>query len=210
MSPDGSTLYWSSNRGGHFEVWRATADGTSPQQATHDGADAENPSLPNDGRWIYYDSSNPKQPDGLWRVRNDGGAAERVIEAETAHPEVSADGEYVLYQPFDPSRTGAIAIVRVSDRAVFTLASGLNSGMVRARWIGTTHTVAFRAADAQGRIGIFAQDFDPTRDTSAMRRAILVDDNDPETFAISADGTRIVRSVLDEASGIMIADGVRW
>jgi eukaryotic-like serine/threonine-protein kinase len=210
LSADGKTLYWSSNRGGHFEVWRATSDGTSPQQATHDGGDAENPSLPADGDWIYYDSSNPKTPDGVSRVRVSGGTAERVIAAEAAHPEVSADGQYVVYQRFEPGGRAAISIVRISDRAVFTLAEGLNIDMARARWIGATHAIAFRAPDAQGRIGIFAQDFEPGRDTSSTRRALLVDDDVPETFAISADGKHIVRSVIDEAAGIMLAEGVRW
>lgn len=209
LSADGTTLYWSSNRGGHFEVWRATADGASPQQLTHDG-DAENPSLPASGDWIYYDSSNPTQPDGISRVPRGGGKAQLVIEAEAAHPEVSADGQYVVYQRFEPGGTGAVSIVRVDDGAVFTLVSRLNVGMIRARWIGATHTVAFRANDDQGRIGIFAQDFEPGRDTSATRRALLVDDDIPETFAITPDGTHIVRSVVDEASGIMLAEAVRW
>jgi serine/threonine protein kinase len=209
LSSDGA-LYWSSNRGGHFEVWRATADGTSPQQITRDGGDAENPSLAADGDWIYYDSSNPRQQDGVWRVPRNGGKAELVIDAEAAHPEVSADGQYVVYQRFEPGGTGAVDVVRVRDRAVFTLISGLNVGMIRARWIGATRTIAFRAHDAQGRIGIFAQEFDPERDTSPTRRALLVDENVPESFAISADGKYVIRSVVDEASGIMLADGVRW
>jgi Tol biopolymer transport system component len=207
VTSNGTTLFWSSNRAGRFELWRATTDGTSPQRAS-DRPFAENPSLPQDGSWIYYDSTDPQQKDGLWRVRSDGDGAERVIEAETAHPEVSADGQFVVYHTFDAGGSGTIAVVRVSDRKVFPVATGLTA-FSRPRWIGATHTLAYRAADASGTLGIFAQEFDPERDTRDTRRVLLIDDEVPETFAISPDGRRIIRSVVAEASGILVAEGVQ-
>ncbi|MFP5248186.1 MAG: protein kinase domain-containing protein, partial [Thermoanaerobaculia bacterium] len=206
-SPDGTSLYWSSSRGGHFEVWTASVDGANPQQVTRDGVDAENPTLPTDGNWIYYDSSNQKS-DGLWRIPRGGGAAQLVIAAETIHPAVSADGQYVVYQRPEEGGGSAIDVVRVSDRKVFSLATGLRILATRARWIGNTHTIAYRAHDEAGRVTLFAQDFAP--DAAASRRELLPADSDaaPETFAISPDGTRALLSVIDEASGLMMAEGV--
>ena len=65
-------------------------------------------------------------------------------------------------------------------------------------------------SDAAGRITLFAQPFVPGTDTTASRRELLAADADAvaETFAISPDGTRAVLSVIDEASGLMIAEGV--
>jgi eukaryotic-like serine/threonine-protein kinase len=205
---DGKTLFWSSNRGGHFEVWTATIDGASAQQLTHDGVDAENPSTAKSGDWIFYDSSNPKS-EGLWRIPRAGGVPKLVVAAETIHPEVSADGQYVAYQRPQQEGTVAIDVVRVADGKVFTLASGF-TGVVtlRVRWIGASHEIAFRALDEQGRVAIFAQDFEPGVDTSASRRQLVSGDITPETFAIAPDGAHAILSVIDEASGLMIAEGV--
>ncbi len=205
---DGKTLFWSSNRGGHFEVWSATIDGASAQQLTHDGVDAENPSTSKIGDWVFYDSSNPKS-EGLWRIPRTGGAPTLVVAAETIHPEVSADGEYVAYQRPQQEGTVAVDVVRVADGKVFTLASGL-TGIVtlRVRWIGASHEIAFRALDEQGRVAIFAQDFIPGTDTTTTRRQLVSGDITPETFAISPDGAHAILSVIDEASGLMIAEGL--
>jgi len=208
-APDGTQLYWSSNRGGHFEVWSSAIDGANPRQVTRDGVDAENPSLSAAGDWVFYDSSNPKS-DGIWRIPRGGGEAKLVVAAETVHPSVSADGEYVVYQRPEDGGASAIDVVRVSDGHVFNLASGISGVTARAKWIGATHSVAYRAPDATGRIALFAQSFEPGVNTIATRRTLLAADSDAitETFAFSPDGKRAILSVTDEASGLMMAEGV--
>jgi len=211
--PDGSRVFWSSNRGGHFEIWSASMDGAGARQVTRDGFDAENPSVPATGDAVVYDATSP-QHDGLFLQALSGNAAPRqLVAGETIHPAISADGAYVAYQRPDPGGTQAIDVVRVGDGVVFSLAHGLTaSGVmtIRVQWIGATHTIAFRAYDVRGRMTLFAQDFEPGRDTTATRRALLPADADvtPETFAVSPDGTRAVLSVIDEASGLMMAEGV--
>ena len=202
---DGKAILWSSNRAGHFEIWSATIDGASPQQVTRDGVDAENPSTPASGEWIFYDSSNPRS-DGIWRIPREGGAPKLVVAAETLHPEVSADGEYVVYQRPEPAGTTGLAVVRVADGRLFTLASGLTGATARARWIGASHAIAFRALDSEGRIALFAQEFVP--DQTTERRLLVSGELTPETFAISPDGKHAIVSVVDEASGLMIAEGL--
>jgi Tol biopolymer transport system component len=173
---------------------------------TNDGIDAENPSLPVSGEWIYYDSTNPKH-DGLWRIRRDGTRAELLVAGETVHPVVSADGQYVVYQLPGEGGASAIHVVRVADRQVFTLAQGVSGvNALRVQWLGTTHTVAFRSVDAGGHVAVFAQEFQPGIDTTSKRRLLFV--AEAETYAISPDGTRAVLSVIDEASGLMMAEGV--
>ncbi|HEU4886854.1 MAG TPA: protein kinase [Thermoanaerobaculia bacterium] len=207
-SPDGKSLFWSSNRGGHFEIWTAAFDGASPQQVTQDGVDAENPSLPSSGDWIFYDSSNPRR-DALHRLPRGGGRSVVVLEGETAHPEVSADGAFVAYQRPDGGGSTAIEVVRVADGSVFPFARGF-IGVTRARWIGSTHTIAFRERDSNGTITLFAQEFRAGTDTTSTRRQLMPADPDatPETFAISPDGKRAVLAIVDEASGLMMAEGI--
>ncbi|HUR81356.1 MAG TPA: protein kinase [Thermoanaerobaculia bacterium] len=203
---DGRALVWSSNRGGHFEVWTASMEGANPRQVTRDGVDAENPSLPLAADWIYYDSTNP-QHDGLFRIRRDGTGAEMLVAGETIHPMASADGQYVVYQKPSQAGASAVQVVRVSDRKVFTLADDLTRiQAARVQWIGASHTVAFRAIDATGRVAVFAQDFVPDRDTRSTRRPLIV--AEAETYAISPDGSKAVLSLIDEASGLMMAQGV--
>jgi serine/threonine protein kinase/Tol biopolymer transport system component len=209
-SADGQALFWSSDRSGHFEIWSSSLEGANPQQATQDGVDAENPSLPLAGDWVFYDSSNPKR-DALWRTPRDGGNPVVVVDGETSHPEVSADGTLAVYARPETGGSLAIDVVRVADGQVFPFASGfIGLAAVRARWIGATHTIAFRARDASGNVALFAQDFRAGVDTTATRRQLTPGDPDatPETFAISPDGKRAVLAIVDEASGLMIAEGV--
>ncbi len=209
-SPDGTSLLWSSNRGGHFEIWTSAIDGSNPQQVTRDGVDAENPTLPAASDWIFYDSSNPKS-EGLWRIPRRGGEAQLVVAAETIHPEVSADGAFVVYQRPEAGGTSALDVVRVSDRKVFVLASGFTGvTTLRPHWIGATHTIAFRALAPNGGVALFAQEFKPGEDTSATRRQLTSPESDSvaETFTISPDGTHAILSVIEEASGVMLAEGV--
>jgi eukaryotic-like serine/threonine-protein kinase len=205
LAANGSLL-WSSNRGGHFEVWSGGADGSGARQVSRDGKDAENPSMPRDGSWIYYDASGPKE--GLWRVRPDGSGAVLIAAGETAHPEVSADGQYVAYHSPDKVVVGTshVEVLRIADGARFTLAKA--SRGARPRWLGAAHTIVFINEDAQQRSGLFAQDFVPGSDTSATRRKLAGFDRDTtiETFALSPDGTRAVVSVLEPSSGLMVAD----
>jgi serine/threonine protein kinase len=207
---DGKSLYWSSDRGGHFEIWTSAFDGGNPQQATQDGVDAENPSLPAAGDWVYYDSSNP-QHDALARVPAGGGKATLVVKGETTHPEVSADGAFVVCSRPEGGGPIAIDVIRVADGTVYPFARGFTGIVsVRARWIGATHTIAFRARDAEGTISLFAQEFRPGIDTTSTRRKLISTDADAvlETFAVSPDGKRAILAIVDEASGLMMAEGV--
>jgi Tol biopolymer transport system component len=205
LTPDGHLL-WSSNRGGHFEIWSGATDGSGARQVSRDGTDAENPSMPGDRSWIYYDASGPKE--GLWRVRPDGRDAARVALGETPHPEVSADGQYVLYDAPDEGNTAKVVVIRVADGAAYTLGRGIRGG--RPRWAGTSPVVVFAAEDGQHRSGLFEQPFVPGVDTSPRRRKLAGFDRDVtiETFAISPDGSRVVVSVLEPSSGLMIAENV--
>jgi len=43
-------------------------------------------------------------------------------------------------------------------------------------------------------------------DTASSRRELLRIEGEAETFAISPDGSRLVLSVIDEATGLMICE----
>jgi len=203
IAADGHLL-WSSSRGGHFEVWSANGDGEAARQVTTDGGDAENPTAPQAADWIYYDSSH-REKDGLWRVRPDGSAASMVVRGETAHPAISADGEYVLFhRPDAGGGTWTLVVMRIADGTTFEFARSLRRA-ARGRWLGMTHTVVFIADE-----GLMSQEFVPGSDTTAIRRVLVHLDRDTtiETFGISPDGKRAVLSILEPASDLMITNGI--
>ncbi len=96
FSPDNQHILWSSNRGGHMEIWLSNRDGSGARQVTQDGRDAENPTMTPDGEWIIFASANDEKI-GLWKIRHDGSEATQLHEGTDLIPEVSPDGRYVLF-----------------------------------------------------------------------------------------------------------------
>ena len=68
----------------------------------------------------------------------------------------------------------------------------------------------FTAHDTAGALGIYAQDFDPTRDTTASRRPLLPFDPDLaiESFGISPDGRTVIVSRSEATQSLILAEGV--
>jgi Tol biopolymer transport system component len=219
---DGKTLLYSSNRGGHFEIWTAEADGRRARQLTKDGVDAENPTATPDGEWIVYASLHPEKR-GVWKIRRDGSGAVRLTSDVPYHPEVSPDGQYVVYHtPPDPGWS-EIRVVRVAGRPVdyrirLILPGaqvpvglrGSTGSLGRARWTPDGRAIAFIAVDERNRSGVMLQDFAPGRDTTATRRRLAGFDDqlNPESLGISPDGARLLVSSVQSSSSLMLAEGV--
>jgi Tol biopolymer transport system component len=207
--PDGRNIVWSSSRNGHFEIWIGAADGTGARQLTNDGLDAENPTATPDGRLIVYNSSNPAHS-GLWTIRPDGSDATRLVPGVWSTPEVSPDGRWVAFRSQSEPRT--VRVASLADGKVLPQAAVLPGANAagRPRWLPGGRRLAFTGTDASGAIGVFAQDFDPGRDTTATRAALSTFDRDLpiESFGISPDGTRIVYAAGEDVSTLLLAEGV--
>jgi Tol biopolymer transport system component len=182
---DGSRLLWSSNRGGHLEVWIADVDGSGARQVTHDGVDA----------------------------------ATHLVPGPFFLPEVSPAGRHALYGTADPAKqrnlirvveieSGTVVPFEIEVRYSSRVPAALTLG--RSRWMPDGRSIAFLGTDDTGRLGVYAQDFAPGRDTSATRRPLAGFDSEltAESFGISPDGSRLVLASRDGRSGLMIAEGV--
>lgn len=110
-----------------------------------------------------------------------------------------------------------VRVVRIEDAAVLpfairvgTITSRLAGVTARARWMPDGRAIAFLDVDAQGRTGIYVQDFVPGKDTRASRRPLAGFDADwaTETFGISPDGSRICLAEWEQTFSIMTADGL--
>ena len=212
-SPDGRRLLWGSNRTGPYEIWAANPDGSAPQQLSHDGAFAQNPQATADGRWIIYVSTNLAHP-GLWRMRADGSEPVRLVAGGAIQlPEVSPDGQYVLYVDGLSSK---IIVVRLRDGAPapfeipIVRRSNTTTVLGRARWTPDGRAIAFVGQDEQAVNGIFVQDFVPGRDTASTRRKLggFDPENSAETFAISPDGKMLTIGGWEQMFNIVIASNV--
>jgi serine/threonine protein kinase/Tol biopolymer transport system component len=211
FTPDGAHLLWSSNRAGHYEVWMAAADGSGPRQVTNDGVDAENPTETPDGEWIVYSSSNPAKP-GIWKIHPDGSGASRLVAGLFAHPEVSPNGEYVVFQTVFVPEGVSIRVVRVADGAAvpFEIRIQGNQLIGRSRWLPGSRGIAFVGQGDGDVTGVYAQDVVPGRDTSSTRRRLAGFDSEfpTESFGLSSDGSAITVAVWEQLLGIMTAEGV--
>jgi Tol biopolymer transport system component len=202
-------LLWSSDRTGHFEIWMADADGTGARQVSNDGSNAENPAATPDGRWIFYTSSNPEKV-GLWRIRPDGTEASRLVAKLVGTPEISPDGQYVLYRVPTGLRVCRTDGAPVPFEIEVEKRKSTASTLGRERWMPDGHAIAFLGQDEKGVNGVFVQDFAPGRDTSRSRRPVAGFDPEAsaESFGISPDGSHVVIAGWEQLFSIMTAEGI--
>jgi Tol biopolymer transport system component len=214
---DGRQILWSSNRSGAFEVWMADSDGSNVRQVTREGHDAENPTATPDGKWIVFNQgSGPDR--GIRKVRFDGSGASQVLKGTTVLPDLSPDGEYVSFRLNIRVELFGLRVARLSDGSVVSTfdmdlpqrRGFTGNSIARSRWMPDGKAIVFVGQDEKGTYGLFTQEFDPNRDTSATRRPLA--GFDPafatETMAISPDGTRLAFAGPEQASSLMFAERV--
>lgn len=98
LSPDGSRVAFSSNRGGHWDIWVKPVSGGQPVRITEGGADEIHPSWSPDGRQIVYCAlPSIKGQWELWVADVDSGSSRKFI-GYGLFPEWSPDGQKILYQ----------------------------------------------------------------------------------------------------------------
>jgi TolB protein len=217
FTPDGGHVIWSSDRSGNLEIWMAGTDGSGARQVTHDGVDAENPTATADGRFVVYTSAHP-QRFGLWRIRPDGSDDHRLVAGATLVPEVQPQGRHVLFVTDNRERGRFIRVADVESGALVPFQIQVRwptsaSDQVlygRARWMPDGRRIAFIGANAEGRSGVYVQDFVPERDTSATRKALagFAPDVLTESLGMAPDGERLVVATLQEYSSLTLAEGL--
>ncbi len=215
FTPDGRRVLFSSSRGGNLEIWSLDLDGSNARQVSADGVDAENPTMTPDGRWIVYTSGNSEHL-GLFRIRPDGSESAQITTGNHTNGEVSPAGRWALFVSngndgsdifFVEIETGRLAPARIE---VPSSARSTNVTFGRGRWNRGGKSVVFVGLDEQGRTGLFEQDFDPERDTSATRRQLagFFDDGDTESFGVAPDGSAVTIAVPRTTRSLVLAEGL--
>jgi dipeptidyl aminopeptidase/acylaminoacyl peptidase len=106
-SPDGRSIAFSSNRKGHFDLYRKSSDGTGAEELLYeDNLDKTQGSWSPDGKFLLYSAVRPMTFDDIWVLplasREAGGAPKPSLFLQTAlqeqRPRFSPDGRWVAYQ----------------------------------------------------------------------------------------------------------------
>ncbi|HLX60549.1 MAG TPA: transporter [Planctomycetota bacterium] len=115
-SPDGSKIYWQSDRTGLLKIWRMNPDGTQPEQLTFD-ADYNDwfPHPSPDGRWLVFLSydkdvkGHPPNKDVVLRIMPLSGGEPRILaklfggQGSLNVPSWSPDGSELAFVSYAPN-----------------------------------------------------------------------------------------------------------
>jgi len=100
-SPDGKYIVFTSNRAGtgSFNIWRTNSEGGDPRQLTF-GVGETWPTISPDSKWVYYASGVIEAPNieqRVWKVPLEGGEPSQVLEMPSRWPDVSPDGQSLVF-----------------------------------------------------------------------------------------------------------------
>ena len=114
LLPDAQSVIYSADRGSgtSMSLWRQTLEGGEAVRLTPESFDALKPDVSPDGRWIVYQSRDPRAP-GIYR-RMVAGGVERLLVPGGLRPRYSPDGKWILYtlrneQEWQPGHIGVVS-----------------------------------------------------------------------------------------------------
>jgi eukaryotic-like serine/threonine-protein kinase len=131
LNPDGSSMAFSSNRSGRFEIYvRSTSPRGSERQVTSDGQQNIEPSWAPDGQNIVYHSVARQ---GIWTIPATGAGAPRQLAPFGSRPVWSPDGRQVAFRSSSPNDLAWFDWGSGSESAIFVVgADGSNLRQVTA------------------------------------------------------------------------------
>ena len=152
-SPDGSTLAFTGQRGGNFDIYSIPVNGGEEKRLTTAAGLDDGPEYSPDGQWIYFNSERTGTMQ-IWRMHPDGSGQEQVITSETNDwfPHISPDGKWMVYLSYQKGVTGhppdkdvKLNLMSISDKKSKVLASlfGGQGTINVPSWSPDSSTVAF-------------------------------------------------------------------
>jgi Tol biopolymer transport system component len=95
--PNGGVLY-TSNAGGHSDIWSMSADGGNPAQLTMNAGNNTDPAVSADGRIVVF-SSDRNGNRNIWSMNIDGSSPRQLTNGNADFlPQLTPDGKWLLYQ----------------------------------------------------------------------------------------------------------------
>lgn len=152
-SPDGSTLAFTGQRNGEFDIYTIpVGGGTETRLTTAPGLD-DGPEYSPDGQWIYFNSERTGTMQ-IWRMHPDGSGQEQVLKEDSNDwfPHIAPDGKrmvFVAYKPgvkgHPPNQDVEIRMYSFADKKMIVLAKlfGGQGTMNVPSWSPDSTMVAF-------------------------------------------------------------------
>lgn len=210
FSPDGSRIAFTGDYDGNPDVYVVPSSGGQPKRLTwHPGADVVLGWTP-DGKRIAFRSprKSASDPERLFTVGLDGGAAAEVPVDRVEQASYAPDGTHLAIQPntqwqpewkgYRGGQTRTIWLVDLADSSVTTIPQEKNSNDGNPMWVGDR---VYFLSDRKGSLAIYSYDL-KTRSVSTV-----VPNDGLDISSASAGAGTIVYSqfgalhLLDLASG---------
>lgn len=182
ISPDGNTVFFTSNRTGEAQIWRMNADGTNQVQVTQ--TEGGFPvSVSPDGKWLYYRSGTKRN---LWRVSTAGGSEQLIADRRSFTVAFSPDGLQVAY-PNVQNEKEVIEIYSLSDWQIlktYPLAEGQGEAM-RLIWSDNGKSLFYLIGDGDYKNNVLWQQ---KLESNTPQKIVDLGDESIETLTVSPDG----------------------
>ncbi len=185
-SPDGRWVYFGSNQGGRFHIWRQQFPDGLPEQVTSGPTEEDGIAMASGGK--SFITSVGIRDDSVW-IHDTRGEHQVSSEGSAASPQFSPDSRQLYYMLSYGERTSSE--LWVTDLASGTSKPVLSGYSIRSCGVGQQHyaisqdgrQVAFSMLDKTGRSNLWIA---PT-DRRSPARAIKADDNEDCPFFLPDD-----------------------
>jgi Tol biopolymer transport system component/tRNA A-37 threonylcarbamoyl transferase component Bud32 len=213
-SPDGEWVYFSSNAGGGFHIWRQRVAGGEPQQITSDPTEEEGIAMAPDGRSLVTSVGTAQSAVWVHDSRGDREVSSEGYSAVTpTGATFSPDGKKLYYLVH---RGTSRAFSGAGDLYVAELDSGRNEVVLTGFSI-TDYAISldgkrvgFVAVDAEGKASIWEASLDrrfaPRQLAPAIAEARPIFDGAGDLFFAAAEGkVNFVYRVKEDGTGLQKA-----
>jgi serine/threonine protein kinase len=205
-SPDGSRVFFRSNREGPWNLYQKLANESKDYEVLLKSAEGKAPtSISRDGRWLLFTQADPKTKDDIWVLSNPGGGpgdrkASRFLNTEFNESEARFSPEsetprWVAYTS-DESRQNQVYVREFSQNGRRTQVSA--AGGTNPRWRADGKELFFAAPDGT----VMSVDVTPgaTFQASAPKTLFRVPSGLLPNWDVTGDGKRFLVLVQTQQS----------
>lgn len=216
-SPDGLSIAYGSNRNGMFDIFLVSASGGGAEETlVRGGATNWCGGFSPDGRFLLYESSDPKTEYDLWFVSLSGDRKPKPFlrtDASETHGSFSPNGRWVAYTSDTSGRAEVYVRAFPSGEGPWQVST---EGGDQAQWRSDGRELFYLSADRR-IMAVAASDRGPVFSGSTPRAlfhvrvqapGILATRND---YVVSADGRRfLVNKLIEDPAKGTITVAVNW
>lgn len=145
LSTDGQTIFFSSRRGGHFEIFSININGKDVKRLTRGMGNLYAPELSPNGEWIVFTNNG----NGIWLMKPDGSNPHAITSSDDIDPTWSPDGSMIA---FASSRMGTRQLfIMNADGSNIRQVTDLKDMGGRSSWSPDGTRLAFYAGPSEDR-----------------------------------------------------------